>query len=108
MTKVSLVYLNDGFFFECSGHAGYAEKGKDIVCAGLSVLCIALVERISELADENLVQVRSFHCSDGELNLEVAYAEEEFCRLKVQEALETVRCGLQRLEAMYPENILLE
>ena len=35
---------------ECSGHAGYAEEGHDIVCSAVSALTIALANGITEIA----------------------------------------------------------
>ena len=36
MTKITIFRNRDNEFlgFECLGHAGYAEEGEDIVCAG--------------------------------------------------------------------------
>lgn len=34
------------------GHAGYAEHGKDIVCAGVSVLWQGLIESVYKLTDD--------------------------------------------------------
>lgn len=36
------------------GHAGYAEPGKDIVCAAVSVLVCTLIESITELTEDEL------------------------------------------------------
>lgn len=36
--------------FTCSGHAGYSEKGTDIVCAGVSVLTQSAVLALEKLA----------------------------------------------------------
>ena len=108
MTKAAITYLADGFIFDCTGHAGYAEKGNDIVCAGISALCMGLAGRLSELSEENVVSVKYFHCADGDVYIEVVYGDEEMCRIKALEALETVRCGLERIEARYPEYFLME
>ena len=37
--------------FSCSGHAGFARKGKDIVCASVSVLVINTANAIDQLTD---------------------------------------------------------
>jgi uncharacterized protein YsxB (DUF464 family) len=37
--------------FTVSGHAGYAESGKDIVCAAVSALTINTVNSVEELTD---------------------------------------------------------
>lgn len=37
-----------------SGHAGYAEAGKDIVCAGVTVLTMSLVKSLNDLTDDKI------------------------------------------------------
>lgn len=39
---------------EVSGHAGYAELGKDIVCAGVTTLTQTLIQSIEELTDDEI------------------------------------------------------
>ncbi len=36
------------------GHAGYEEKGKDIVCAGVTALTQTLVKSIEDLAEDKI------------------------------------------------------
>ena len=38
--------------FETSGHAGYADKGQDIVCAAVSVLTINTVNSLEQFTEE--------------------------------------------------------
>lgn len=37
-----------------SGHAGYAEPGKDIVCAGVTTLTQTLIQSIEDLTDDKI------------------------------------------------------
>lgn len=37
-----------------SGHAGYAEPGKDIICAGATVLMETLVKSLEDLAKDKI------------------------------------------------------
>jgi uncharacterized protein YsxB (DUF464 family) len=37
--------------FRCTGHAGYAEAGSDIICAGVSALVINTINSIEEFTD---------------------------------------------------------
>lgn len=39
---------------EISGHAGYAEPGKDIVCAGVTALTQTLIQSIEDLTDDEI------------------------------------------------------
>lgn len=48
------------------GHAGYAEKGKDIVCAAVSALAQGLVHSLSVLTDDET----SVEVEDGHIKLE--------------------------------------
>ena len=53
MIKVT-IYKNansDTMGFYLSGHAGYAEYGSDIVCAGVSTLAINCINSIEEFTD---------------------------------------------------------
>ena len=54
---------------EISGHAGYAETGKDIVCAGVTALAQTLIGAIEALTrDEIEYEISSgradIHCGD--------------------------------------------
>mgnify|MGYP005756881029 FL=1 len=42
--------------FYVRGHAGYAEYGKDIVCAAVSALTITLENALSELSDVPIME----------------------------------------------------
>ncbi len=39
---------------EISGHARYAESGKDIVCAGVTTLTQTLIQSIEDLTDDKI------------------------------------------------------
>ncbi len=56
MTTVIIKKTADGVYkgFTCMGHSGYAGKGRDIVCASVSVLVINTVNSIEELAGEEM------------------------------------------------------
>ena len=38
--------------FECSGHAGYAEEGSDIICAAVSALAVNTINAIEQFTEE--------------------------------------------------------
>ena len=78
-----------------TGHAGYAPKGQDIVCAAASALVFALIGSLRQ--EENLreVVIRPGY---------VTAAAKEPCR----EELELVRCGLAQLAAQYPQCVEVE
>ena len=77
------------------GHAGYAPKGQDIVCAAASALVFALIGSLRQ--EENLreVVIRPGYvmlCAGGACAAEFAL----------------VRCGLEQLQARYGEFVSVE
>ena len=54
MTKITIKKTDAGDYagFTCEGHAGYAEKGEDIICAAISILTINTVNSLDLLAKE--------------------------------------------------------
>ena len=54
MTKIIIRKDKDGSYrqLSCTGHTGYENAGKDIVCAAVSVLVINTVNALEELAGE--------------------------------------------------------
>lgn len=52
MTKVEFIQNADRMLtgFICSGHAFYEKKGKDIVCAGISLLVINTANSLEDIA----------------------------------------------------------
>lgn len=76
------------------GHADYAPAGKDIVCAAVSALVLALAERLQE---KNLV--KELVMRPGYVRIAIRGAERE---------TELVKCGLRQLERKYPRCVQVE
>lgn len=55
MTTITISKTSSGCYreFICSGHAGYAGAGSDVVCAAVSVLVINTVNSLEKLAKEH-------------------------------------------------------
>lgn len=91
------------FNISINGHAGYAKKGSDIVCAGVSALTIALVHTLDDLQDEGKVE-NIMNISDGVVKIEclsMIYTD----IVEVESAFNTVLCGLKHIEKEYPKNV---
>ena len=43
MLNIQIKKDNAEYFLKMSGHCGYSEEGRDIVCAAASILCLSLV-----------------------------------------------------------------
>ncbi len=98
MTNIEFTLADGVLCFSCIGHSYYAEKGKDIVCAGISALCKAMYERIRVLESEKQTEIKKYRASDGSLLLHFTLTE------KAEECCKTVMCGFEFIAKTYPEN----
>ena len=57
MTNITITKSSDDNYkkIECRGHAGFADYGKDIVCAAISVLTINTINSIEQLTQDEIV-----------------------------------------------------
>lgn len=91
------------FLISINGHADYAKKGSDIVCAGVSALTIALVHTLDALQDEGKVE--------SKMDIDTGAAEIECLSkiftdiIEVESAFNTVLRGFRHIEKEYPKNV---
>lgn len=84
MTEIKYTINDDEFSIVAEGHADYAERGKDIVCAGISCLLQTLIMHVDAQA----------HITEGRV----------YCYKKGSEYTECARMcitGLKALECTY-------
>lgn len=102
MTQVFYSRSNAGFTLVCKGHADYAQRGKDIVCAGISALCGALEISLDNLQDKGMAVSHFCRTDDGYFYAAAQAAE---MSIGVETAFELVYDGLCRIEEAYPQNL---
>ena len=81
------------------GHAGYAEKGKDIVCAAVSILTFNLQESINKLTED---AVGFSYVLDETV---ISY-DEVSDRTKI--LIDSFIVGLELLSRNYPDNVRID
>lgn len=98
MTKITIYKNKSGEYqsFLCEGHAGYAKRGEDIVCAAISVLVINTINALEELTKEPM-QVETDEAA-GQIRC-------TFQKHPLQETsqvlMDSLTLGLQRIQAQY-------
>ena len=85
----------DALCLRISGHAGYAESGKDIICAGVSSIAYALLGYLAKI-DETL----EFKIEEGYMCI-----ISSSCDQRVEATFDMAFLGLRQLEHEYPEHI---
>ena len=105
MTEILLVCSKEGCFRACnaSGHAGFAAKGKDIVCASETTILRTALE-ILEKTDN--ITVKADAPSRGRLAFSVEEGESLY-RERLICVADFIRYGIKALSDEYPDNIHL-
>lgn len=80
-----------------TGHAGYAERGKDIVCAAASMLAQALMAALEGVEG---ITIR-YRAEPGDLELTATEAAE------TRPMWQMAQAGFRLLGAKYPKNVVL-
>jgi hypothetical protein len=103
MAKVRLV-RSEGRTVEIEilGHAGFAEKGNDIVCAGLSTVIQSLVIGLTEILERTDVKIQR-NPEGGYMSVKIGGPEEK-C---VTVLMETAAKSLRAMAESYPSHVLI-
>lgn len=101
MTRVIVKIVGEEFSFLAVGPTDFAAKGKDIVCAGISSLCMALDSRLQELESVGKATISDRDISDAQFWI-------SFTGFAAKETLLTVIAGLNSIAGDYPNNLIVK
>ena len=102
MTKITVFQdKNQNYMgFDCTGHAGYANAGSDIVCAGISILVQSTINAIEAYTDEGF---------SGEADERSGDIHFRFTDMPGHDAtlhIQSMILGLQGIQSSYGKNFL--
>lgn len=80
--------------FDSSGHAGYADYGSDIVCAGVSGILYAVANTLSEM-DANA------YIEESDNRLRVKIVDQSFHEPAIQSVLKVAWMGAEGIQQEY-------
>ena len=103
MTNIYHREYYDRLLISIEGHNAYAEQGKNIVCAAVSVLAYTLINcMLDEEAQGNVKLIRNI-VRDGFVHLEIEYYD--FSKERVKGILDACLTGFLMLEESYPKHV---
>lgn len=100
---IKITYSPSRMRITAEGHAGYAEYGKDIVCAGVSALIQSLHPALLERGI-----IHTVHTTKEPNRMEVKAEPECEQRYPCIVAFETVLAGLKEITGAYPEYVSIK
>lgn len=92
---------------QLDGHANYAESGKDIVCAGISMISQALIQTLIDMEKERKTSL-FWAGSPGVGFMRVEATPKENHQNEIRACFRMCVTGLRMLEERYPDYIKLE
>ncbi|HEY3363720.1 MAG TPA: ribosomal-processing cysteine protease Prp [Symbiobacteriaceae bacterium] len=101
MVKVQVRRGTDGTIakIQVTGHAGYAEQGQDIVCAGVSALVATALIGLRQVADHPF----EGEVTSGLMYCKVAAGGTPESAARAQVILQTTLLGLKDIAKDYPQ-----
>lgn len=104
---VAAFYQQGDFMIgEISGHAGYAEAGKDIVCAAASILAFSLAEGLEREQKRGGLQSLMIHRVAGKMRVSFSPNPEKM--ESVAALIEGIVIGFELLSQKFPEFVRLK
>ena len=102
MTEIRYKKNKDNLELEVKGHCGYAEKGKDIACAGISTLVVTLANALDE--NSNMLIFQPLLNIQNGYALICAYPKRQKYK-RVETIFDTVMQGFRWLSQEFEKNI---
>ena len=106
MIKVEYYEKDYRYVIFAYGHAEYAPRGMDIVCAGVSSLMQSLGNYIAENAEDFGWKVLECNIVDGDYSIDVLKKDDS--NRSPEDIFHMVIDGIENLADQYPLNISLE
>ena len=86
--------------FSCEGHAGYADAGEDIVCAGISTLVINTINAVEELTTTTILADADQETGTIHVNFPSG------CEAQAKLLVDAMILGLQGIQTNYGKKFL--
>ncbi|MBO5092891.1 MAG: ribosomal-processing cysteine protease Prp [Lachnospiraceae bacterium] len=102
MTTITVYQSGTGEYkgFTCSGHAGFAEAGSDIVCAAISILVINTINSIEQFGKQ------AFTCEQDQESGMIRFALQDMPTKETKLLLDSMILGLKEVEKQYHRKYL--
>ena len=102
---IHIALHDDGCGLSFHGHANYAPKGQDIVCAAVSILIHTMAIQAVQLKQDGLVAEAAYHLEPGNGHVYMVPGVDMQPLLLL---MQTVTLGLRMLENQYPQHITFD
>ena len=107
MIKAEIHYIDNSYYIKVNGHADYAPKGYDIVCAGVSALTSAFYGALFAASVQDYCHSFKVVTDDGEFCVFIDRIKNKCADETVRSLLLMLGAGLDVIERQYPAHLKL-
>lgn len=100
---IEIRYYKDENRVTVHGHAGSAEKGRDLICAACSTLAITLAENVRQMEEAGIANEMTIELEEG--HADIRCVPSKMGEETVRRAFESVCVGFEILAKKYPAYI---
>ncbi len=106
MTKVCYREYYDKTLLTIEGHSGFASRGNDVVCAGISTLACAFINSILDEESNGRLKLHRKIIRDGYVCFEIE--KFDFSKERITGMVDGFLTGFMMLAENFPQNIVME
>lgn len=107
MIRADIKHKDGVYIVRISGHADFAPKGSDIVCAGVSALCMAFYNAVAEKGLRERAEKYRLAVEDGLFHMTIGRIADKNTVLRLESYIDMLLEGLRAIELKYPLNLSL-
>ena len=108
MIYAGIGYGENEYYVNINGHADYAPKGLDIVCAGVSALTSAFFDALAAAAEKEHCNRISLNTGDGHFSVYIDRINKKTIDDMVRSFLLMLNVGLYGIEGQFPAQLKLK
>ena len=106
MTKVFFREYYDKALITVEGHSGFAQRGSDIVCAGVSTLICNFINCVRDEEAHERIKLHKEVIREGYVHLEIETFD--FSKQRIEGIIDCFMKGLCMLSEEYPQYVSIE
>ena len=95
------------YYVKISGHGGYADYGKDIVCAAVSGIVTAAVQQLLCYYGEDDIKQFDFKLSEGDGWIKAVIENLDPAAGRAHGVFDTLLTGIEMISEQYPHNVAI-
>lgn len=103
---IEITYYPEKLFVQVDGHAGFEEKGKDVICAAVSTLTCVLAENMLDANEHKMLKEEpDIYIADG--CARVRARPKRAWRQTVRTVFDAICTGFAMTAEQYPEHVMM-